>query len=157
MHLFELVPPLLAPFATVIQTSALMLQSSAHRESWILCGPSGSVSQLLFSFSPRNTAPNVLPLLAQLPNILFPDWLRAWSGDTRLTFHPLDSHLIIRFSPLLLNGRLGGRGCFGWNLTRHRWFYQLRVLWFLVAARQLLVFSQFFQGWRRRRRGRKGQ
>ena len=91
-------------------------------------GPSNSISQLLLSFSLKNTAPNFLPPLAQLPNILFPDWLRAWSGATRLTFHPLDSHLIIRFSPLLLNGRLGGRDCFGWNLTRHRWFYQLQVL-----------------------------
>ena len=41
---------------------------------------------------------------------------------------PLILILLSDFSPRLLNGRLGGRDCFGWNLTRHRWFYQLQVL-----------------------------
>lgn len=110
-------------------------------------------AQLLLSSS--RTSTKAFPSMGMTSLIRFPDRLSAWSGATRLTFHPLDSHLIIRFSPLLLNGRLGGRDCFGWNLTRPRWFYQLQVLSFLLAAHQLLVFSQFFQGWRRR--GRKGQ
>lgn len=119
--------------------------------AWLGC------TQLFLSFFLKNTVPNFWPPLAPFPIFLFPNWLSAWSGATPLTFHPLDSHLIIRFSPLLPNRRLGGRDCFGWSLTRHRWFYQLQVLYFLLAAHQPLVFSQSFL-WRwRRRRGRKGQ
>lgn len=68
-----------------------------------------SRTQLLLSFSLRSTVPDFLPPLAQFPNSLFPNWLSAGSGATELSLHPLGSHLLIRFSPLL-NGRPGGGG-----------------------------------------------
>lgn len=107
---FEPMLPPLHHLPSGSRPQPLVLQSMPIRKAefgvW-LAWLSGT--QLLLSFSLRSTVLDILPPLAQFPNILFPNWLSAGSGASELSLHPLGSHLLIRFSPLL-NGRPGGGG-----------------------------------------------
>lgn len=100
---------------------SLLLRSATHQESWIRRGACLAWLHTV-ALSPSRTQYPVFDLHWHIPLSSLPQLTDCLFEATPLTFHPLDSHLIIRFSPLLLNGRLGGRDCFGWNLTRHRWF-----------------------------------
>lgn len=92
-------------------------------------GPSGLVAPSGCSLSLSGAQCRIFYLYRHhFPVFSFPTGLVLGLEPLDSLSTPLILILLSDFSPRLLNGRLGGRDCFGWNLTRHRWFYQLQVL-----------------------------
>lgn len=78
-------PPGSRPQPLVLQSMPIWRAEFGVWLAWL------SRTQLLLSFSLRNTVPDFLPPLAQPPNMLFPNWLSAGSGAAELSLHSLGS------------------------------------------------------------------